>query len=322
MDGGPTAPEGASAQAATAHLPDSSGANIPTSALSAVIDSFLAWCRIEKGLAQNSLHAYARDLRHFAAFCKPHKTTDIALIQRWLESLYADKMAPRTIARRLSALRMLYDFLLREGRISSDPVRLLAAPRQWKTLPKFLTVTQVDALLEAPDAAKSRGLRDRAMLQFLYATGVRVSELCAIELSAVNLDLGIVRVFGKGRKERMIPLGSQAAAAIREYLRTGRPDLLGGRSSRYLFVTSLGSEMTRQGFWKLLKNYGKSVGIWGKLTPHVIRHSFATHLLERGADLRSLQVMLGHADITTTQIYTHVLRERLRSVVGQYHTRA
>jgi integrase/recombinase XerD len=159
------------------------------------------------------------------------------------------------------------------------------------------------------------------MLQFLYATGVRVSELCSVELAAVNLDVGVVRVLGKGRKERMVPLGAAAVSAVREYLATARPALLNGRASRYLFVTALGDKLTRQGFWKLLKGYGKEVGIWHNLTPHVLRHSFATHLLERGADLRSLQVMLGHADITTTQIYTHVLRERLRHVVHEFHPR-
>lgn len=322
MDAGSTAPESASAHPVAAPVPEGSGGGIPTSALPAAIDSFLAYCRIEKGLATNSIMAYTRDLRHFSAFCKGRPSADALAVQEYVESLYGAKMSPRTISRRLSALRTLYDFLLREGRVASDPVRLIAAPRQWQTLPKFLTVSQVDGLLAAPDVADPRGIRDRAMLQFLYATGVRVSELCAVELSAVNLDLGVVRVLGKGRKERMIPLGSQAAAAVREYLTAGRPALLKGRASRHLFVTARGAKMTRQGFWKLLKNHGKQVGIWSKLSPHVVRHSFATHLLERGADLRSLQVMLGHADITTTQIYTHVLRERLKSVVGQYHTRA
>jgi len=247
---------------------------------------------------------------------------DLVTVQAYLDTLYRDGLSPRSIARRLTSIRSLYDFLLREGRIQSDPVRLLPLPRQQSTLPTFLSAEQVDKLLCAPEADTPKGLRDRAMLQFLYATGVRVTELCHIEVSAVNADLGVVRVFGKGRKERMIPLGSEAIRAVISYATSGRPALLKGRASRYLFVTSQGGAMTRQGFWKLLKEYGKQVGMWQKLTPHVVRHSFATHLLERGADLRSLQTMLGHADISTTQIYTHVLRERLRTVLQEFHPRA
>jgi integrase/recombinase XerD len=290
--------------------------------LTASVDSFLAYCRIEKGLAQNSILAYSRDLRHFAEFCDNLPDVDAPAVQRYLDSLYRAGMSPRSIARKLTAIRGLFDFLLREGRTDSDFVRLMPMPRQWSTLPKFLTPPQVDTLLAAPPADTPRGLRDRAMFQFLYATGVRVSELCSVESNAVNLDLGYVRVFGKGRKERMIPLGKEAIATLSVYLRSARGELLSGRPSRYLFVTSRGGRMTRQGFWKLLKQHGKTVGIWHKLTPHVVRHSFATHLLERGADLRSLQVMLGHADISTTQIYTHVLRERLRQIVVEHHPRA
>lgn len=290
--------------------------------LAASVNSFLTYCRIEKGLAQNSLLAYGRDLNHFAAFCRNLPEVDAPAVQSYLDSLYKAGISPRSIARKLTSIRCLFDFLLREGRIESDFVRLMPLPRQWTTLPKFLTPAQVDSLLAAPSVETPRGMRDRAMLQFLYATGVRVSELCAVETSAVNLDLGYVRVFGKGRKERMVPLGREAASAVSEYLAAPRAKLLAARPSRYLFVTSRGGRMTRQGFWKLLKQHGKSVGIWHKLTPHAVRHSFATHLLERGADLRSLQAMLGHADISTTQIYTHVLRERLRRIVVEHHPRA
>ncbi len=301
---------------------------IPAAALAASVDAFLGFCRLEKGLTKNSLDAYRRDLSGFAGFCRERESvgdataTSVQLVQRYLDHLYARGLAARSVARQLTAIRNLYDFLLREGRINSDPVRLLPLPRREQTLPKFLSPAQVDALLAAPSGDEPRGLRDRAMLQFLYATGVRVSELCGMELAAANLELGVVRVMGKGRKERMIPLGRDAVQAVSRYLTSGRPGLLNGRSSRALFVTSRAEAMTRQGFWKLLRQYGKHAGIWHNLSPHVVRHSFATHLLERGADLRSLQAMLGHADISTTQIYTHVLRERLRSVLTQYHPRA
>jgi integrase/recombinase XerD len=300
---------------------DASGALDPA-ALKAAIDSFLTFCRLEKGLAQNSLLAYRRDLRHFAEFSTELDAVDALAVQKYLDSLYSAGLTARSIARKLSAIRTLFDFLLREGRIDTDDVRLIPTPRQWQTLPRFLTVEQVDSLLKAPDLSTARGVRDCAMLQFLYATGVRVSELCSVERNAVNLELGVVRLMGKGRKERMIPLGVPAVEAVRHYLNDARSRLLGNQSSEHLFVTGRGGRLTRQGFWKLLRQYGKQVGIWHKLTPHTLRHSFATHLLERGADLRHLQAMLGHADISTTQIYTHVLRERLREVVDRHHPRA
>jgi integrase/recombinase XerD len=205
--------------------------------------------------------------------------------------------------------------------LSADPTEKLVLPRQWKTLPKYLSMEQVDALLEAPDETKPNGLRDRAMLQLLYATGLRVSELCGVEIGGVNLTVGVVRVIGKGRKERLVPMGRSAMQAIDAYIERGRKQPT-GRNARYLFLTNRAGPMTRQAFWKLLKNYGKQVGLWQNLTPHVLRHSFATHLLERGADLRSLQTMLGHADISTTEIYTHVLRARLRATVDQHHPRS
>ncbi|MBC7926069.1 MAG: site-specific tyrosine recombinase XerD [Bryobacteraceae bacterium] len=243
-------------------------------------------------------------------------------MQAYLDGLLAAKLSSRSVARRLTTIRNLYDFLHREGQISSDPVRLIPLPRHESTLPKFLTMEQVDILLETPPPDTLRGIRDRAMLQLLYATGLRVSELCNVPVSSVNLEVGVVRVLGKGRKERIVPLGSEAVKAVTHYLGSGRPALLNGRASRSLFVTSRGAAMTRQGFWKLLREHGKRAGIWHNLTPHALRHSFATHLLERGADLRSLQAMLGHADISTTQIYTHVLRERLRTVLDKHHPRA
>ena len=290
--------------------------------LAAWMESFLDFCRIEKGLADNSLQAYRRDLTAFAEFCPPQDVANPEAIRRHLDQLYAAGLSARSISRHLASLRNFYQFLLREGKVNSDPVSTVPMPRQWKTLPKYLSTEQIDALLRAPDIAKPTGLRDRAMLEFLYATGLRVTELCQVELAGLTLDYGVVRVMGKGSKERMVPVGKSALAAVNEYLETGRPALLKGRGSKYLFVTARGSCMTRKNFWKLLVAYGKQVGIWRKLTPHVIRHSFATHLLEGGADLRSVQTMLGHADIGTTQIYTHVMKSRLRSTVDKHHPRA
>jgi integrase/recombinase XerD len=282
----------------------------------------LHFCRVEKGLAANTLSAYSTDLERFVEFCANQNPGDTRVIQAYLDSLYAAKLSPRSIARRLTTLRNFYAFLMREGHIGTDPVSVIAAPRQWQTLPKYLSTEQVDLLLNAPDCGKPSGLRDKAMLEFLYATGVRVSELCTTELAGLSLDMGVVRISGKGRKERLVPIGRSAVQAVAAYLTSGRPALLKGRTSPHVFVSAQGRCLTRQAFWKLLKGYGKKAGIWQRLTPHVVRHSFATHLLEGGADLRSVQAMLGHADITTTQIYTHVLKSRLRSTVDRHHPRA
>ena len=226
------------------------------------------------------------------------------------------------MARHVTTLRNFFGFLLREGTIASDPSEHLRAPRQWQNIPRFLNLEQIEKLVNAPEPEKPIGLRDRAMLQLLYAAGLRVSELCKVGMSDLNLEMGVVRTTGKGNKQRLVPVGKEAIRSIRAYLESGRSALLKRRASRYVFVTRRGGCMTRQAFWKLLIGYGKKTGIFHGLTPHVLRHSFATHLLEGGADLRSVQVMLGHADISTTQIYTHVVRSRLRRVVEQHHPRA
>jgi integrase/recombinase XerD len=290
--------------------------------LSAWARSFLHFCRIEKGLSTNTLAAYTTDLDRYLEFCAARNPAETQVIQAYLDSLYAAKLSPRSIARRLTTLRNFYAFLLREGHLDTDPVSVITAPRQWRTLPKYLSIQQVDLLLNAPDCTKPTGLRDKAMLEFLYATGVRVTELVTAELAGLSLDMGVVRISGKGRKERLVPIGRSAVQAVTSYLASGRPALLNGRVSPHIFISAQGRGLTRQGFWKLLRGYGKKVGIWQRLTPHVVRHSFATHLLEGGADLRSVQAMLGHSDITTTQIYTHVLKSRLRSTVDLHHPRA
>ena len=293
--------------------------------ISAEIQAFLDFCRIDKGLAENSLAAYRSDLDRFAAGCPPHLGEDFPsaeAIGLYLPSLYRDGLDGRSVARHLTTLRNFVAFLLREGRMSGDPTAMLALPRQWKNLPKFLNHNEIDRLLEAPDPAKPTGLRNRAMVELLYSSGLRVSELCELQLSDLNEELGVVRVLGKGNKQRLVPVGSSALRALEEYKRTARVALLKGRGSKYLFVTARGTRLTRQCFWALLRKCGTKAGILRRLTPHVLRHSFATHLLEGGADLRSVQTMLGHADISTTQIYTHVMRSRLREIVDRHHPRA
>jgi integrase/recombinase XerD len=285
--------------------------------------AFLNFCRLEKGLAANSLAAYSADLSNFSAFIgAAAEFPGEADLERYVQELYASGLSARSIARRLATLRNFYGFLLREGLIDTDPAERLRAPRQWRTIPKFLNLEEINKIIEAPDLSRPTGARDRAMVELLYASGLRVSELCRIGVGDIELDLGVLRVTGKGNKQRLVPAGKPAVKAVEEYLANARGRLLKGRASRYLFVTARGGAMTRQGFWKLLRGHARKAGIFRDLSPHVLRHSFATHLLEGGADLRSVQVMLGHADISTTQIYTHVMRSRLRDAVEKHHPRA
>ena len=291
--------------------------------ISAPIAAFLDFCRIEKGLAKTSVDSYRLDLERFTASLHPgDNLEDAVCLRRYLDSLYQAGMASRSIARHLTTLRNFYRFLLEKGSITTDPTELLTAPKQWQSLPKYLNNQQINDLITTPDLTRPQGLRDRAMLEFLYATGLRVSELCKVKVSDLEMNMGFVRVVGKGNKHRIVPVGKSALEAVARYLESGRPRLLKGRASPYLFATNRGGAMSRQAFWKLLGGYGKQAGIFHDLTPHTLRHTFATHLLEGGADLRSVQTMLGHADISTTQIYTHVMRSRLRRTVDEHHPRA
>ena len=286
---------------------------------------FLDFCRMEKGLAENSVSSYALDLERFTAFSGGREIPvpeTAEQIQAYLDSLYAAGLAGRSVARHLTTIRNFYRHLQREQVMAHNPTELMGAPKIGQALPHYLNAGDMERLLEAPPAGTPNGMRDRAMLQLLYASGLRVSELCAVELNDLNLTLGYLRVTGKGNKQRVAPMGQTAIRAIEAYVTAGRPAILKGRASRYIFVTSRGSKMTRQGFWKLLAAHGRSCGLFHNLSPHVLRHTFATHLLEGGADLRSVQTMLGHADIGTTQIYTHIARDRLRAVVDRHHPRA
>ena len=285
----------------------------------------MSFCRVEKGLAKNTLDAYGRDLAALATYCAD-RGWDLARIgseqlRQFLDSRYKVRLSSGTIARQLVTIRNFYLFLVKEKIVPADPTADITAPRQWKRLPKFLTAEEVKRLLEAPDGSHPMGVRDRAMLELLYATGLRVSELVAVRSADLNAELGVLRTLGKGNKHRLVPVGRAALAALEGYA-PARRQLLRGWSSEYLFVTARGGPLTRQAFWHRLRFYGRKAGLRRPLTPHVLRHSFATHLLEGGADLRSVQMMLGHADIATTQIYTHVVRDRLRQVFDQHHPRA
>ncbi len=292
----------------------------------ALIQDFLHYLKVERGLANNTLLAYGRDLAKFERYLKvkgrlPRQVRQ-GEVDEFARDLSRRGLAPRSIARALNAVRMFYRYLVMEKIVSIDPTTEIRAPRTWKTLPRFLTLEEVDDLLGAPDQENPLGLRDAAMVELLYATGLRVSEMIAVRVRDPNLDVGYLTCVGKGNKERLVPLARTAVRRIRTYLDKSRPMLLKKGNQSVLFLNSRGGRMSRQGFWKVLKKYGRIIGLRGKLSPHMLRHSFATHLLERGADLRSVQMMLGHADISTTQIYTHINRERLKKIYKNYHPRA
>jgi integrase/recombinase XerD len=291
-----------------------------------LIEDFLHYLTVERGLAKNSVLAYGHDLAKFGRFLN-HKGRSARHIRQgeideFARRLSQDGLAARSIARALNAVRMFYRFLVAEKVVADDPTAQVRSPRMLKSLPRYLTLEEVDRLLGSPDPGTPLGLRDAAMVELLYATGLRVSELISLRVRDINLEAGYLRCVGKGSKERLVPMGRQASQKLRAYLESGRPSIVPGGAPPALFLNSRGRGLSRQGFWKILKRYGKTVGLRGRLSPHVLRHSFATHLLERGADLRSVQMMLGHADISTTQIYTHINRERLRKIYRDFHPRA
>ena len=284
------------------------------------IDQFLKYLRIEKGVAENTIQAYRHDL---AMYREHLGFTDLlhagaSDVSSFLKFLYARKLKPRSATRAFAAVRGLHRFLILEKATLENPTSNVEQPRWWKPLPNVLVLEEVDKLLASPKTDSPKGLRDRAMLEVLYATGLRVSELIGLKLDGVNLEAGFVRCMGKGSKERIVPLGDSAAEAVAVYLKSRQVR----KPTNYLFLSNRGDKLSRMGFWKILKGYGIQAGIRKKLTPHVLRHSFATHLLERGADLRAVQTMLGHSNISTTEIYTHVMRERLKEIYKSYHPRA
>lgn len=291
----------------------------------AAIDAYLDHLRVERRLAALTLESYGRDLAALARFLEERGLAVEAVTRQDLEAfvraLMSAGLSPRSAARAVACVRGFYRFLVLDRRLETSPADDLSAPRAWPALPHFLTIEEVDRLIAAPDVSTPRGVRDRAMVELLYATGLRVSELVGLRPADLNLDAGYLSCTGKGQKERFVPIGDEAASWVRRYLREGRPSLLEGRSSPRLFLNARGGALSRVGFWKILKGYALQAGLPGDLSPHVLRHSFATHLLDRGADLRAIQMMLGHADLSTTQIYTHVLDARMRAVYEKFHPR-
>jgi integrase/recombinase XerD len=290
------------------------------------IAAYLDHLRVARRLAEHTLASYGRDLailgRFAAGLERPLAALDRADLEAAVRDRVAGGAAPRSVARYVAAVRGFYRFLVLDRRIERSPADDLRAPRAWPGLPTYLSADDVDRLLGAPDTSTPRGLRDRALIELLYATGLRVSELVRLKVADVALDQGFLTCLGKGGKERMVPIGDSAVQWVQRWLAGGRGTMLNGRTSPWLFVSGpRGTPLTRVGFWKLLKRHGTSVGVGDILSPHVVRHSFATHLLDRGADLRAIQMMLGHADLSSTQIYTHVLEARLRSVYDRFHPR-
>lgn len=295
-----------------------------------IIEQFIDVVWMERGLSKNTLSAYRTDLENFVTWLKKTSGENLSdlmieanrdVIQKYFSELESREISPRSRARLLSSLRLFYAYLLREKIIEVDPVALIDAPKLGRSLPKILSEKDVESLLMAPDTATLLGLRDRSLFEVLYATGLRVSELVGLELSQINLIQGVLRVTGKGNKERLVPLGEEAINWVEKYLNFARSDLLKGQVTDALFVTKRGGAMTRQAFWYLIKRYAFQAEIASDISPHTLRHAFATHLLNNGADLRVVQMLLGHSDLSTTQIYTHVANERLKSLHSQHHPR-
>lgn len=292
-----------------------------------VVDEYLRFIQIEKGLSENTIAAYRRDLNHYLNYLAAQKISNLdfidrQIVQQWFGVLHDEGRSTKSIARFTSTIRSFHQFALREKYAAKDPTVLIETPKYERKLPDVLSIDEIDLLLTTPETSKNNGYRDRTMLELLYATGIRVSELINIEVEDVNLLMGFVKVFGKGNKERIIPLGETVIELLKTYIENVRPQLLKKQVTHTLFLNMQGKPLTRQGIWKIIKQTGAKAGIQKRLTPHTLRHSFATHLLENGADLRAVQEMLGHSDISTTQLYTHVSKTQIRKMYQKYHPRA
>lgn len=294
--------------------------------LDKISDLYIKHIVLEKGLAANSLESYTHDLGVFVSFMVKNsidhiENVDTTAILAWLINLKKEGLAARSRARHIITIRGLFKFLLKEEIITADPVKMVDIPKTGFYLPEVMTIEEIEKLLSVPDKTVPRELRNAAMIEIIYGAGLRVSELINMKMQDINFDAGFVRIFGKGSRERVVPVGSHARAQTLEWIRSGRPQMLVNTASRYLFVARAGKPMTRQGFWKIIKRYSLKAGIRRNITPHTFRHSFATHLIEGGADLRSVQTMLGHADIATTQIYTHISKAHLLEMHQKFHPR-
>jgi len=294
--------------------------------LSDLIDGFMSYLSVERGLADNTLLAYRRDLKKYTEHLTQAGIASVAQVKRdkITDYIYAQKkhgLSSSSICRSLAAIKMFHRFLVRERLAKDDPTDLIDTPRMWKRVPDVLSQSEIESIITASEGKDDQSVRDNAILELFYASGMRVSELSNLKMENVNFEVGYVRCLGKGRKERIIPIGRSASQAVQHYCSAVRPKLLKGKVSTDIFLSRLGKRLSRQSIWKMIKRYARKANITKTIKPHTLRHSFATHLLEHGADLRSVQEMLGHADISTTQIYTHVDRERLRSVHKQFHPR-
>ncbi|MDO9533813.1 MAG: site-specific tyrosine recombinase XerD [Bacillota bacterium] len=295
--------------------------------MESILKDFIYYLSVERGLADNTLESYQRDLKKYLLFLQQQNIKDFSSTSRTLISQYLLQernkgLSPSTLSRNLASIRSFYQFLLMEHIIQENPAIELESPKTEKKLPRVLSFQDMEILLEQPKTKETIGMRDKAMLELSYATGIRVSELVHLNINNLNIKMGFVRCEGKGNKERMIPLGTFAIRSLQDYLLNGRSRLVKQMEEKALFINQHGKRLTRQGFWKILKKYALKAGISSEITPHTLRHSFATHLLENGADLRSVQEMLGHADISTTQIYTQVTRQKIKEVYNQTHPRA
>lgn len=290
------------------------------------LDTFLSYLSVERGLSRNTIISYQEDINAYMAFLKAMHTASLTATKRsdisdFMLSQKDKGLSANSVARRLAAIKAFYKFLVRERVIRDDPSSLIDSPKLWKKIPDTLSANEVEALLAQPNIRDKQGIRDKAILEALYATGMRVSEAAGLKKDNVNLEVGFLRCYGKGNKERIIPLGRKAISSLKRYISESRPKLLKNKQSEYLFLNRFGKRISRQSLWKIIKRYARQARIKKPIRPHILRHSFATHLLERGADLRSVQEMLGHANISTTQIYTHVSKERLKAIHRMFHPR-
>lgn len=291
-----------------------------------LVEAFLNYLSVERGLALNTIVSYRRDINSYIDFLSSMRIENLSKtakndITNFMLYQKDRNVSANSIARRLAAIKSFYRFLLRERILKADPSSLIDSPKLWRKIPETLSTNEIEALLSQPNIKDMRGIRDKAILETLYATGMRVSEAAGLKIDNVNLDIGFVRCLGKGNKERVIPIGSKAITSLKRYLAVSRPRQLKNRQNNHLFLNRFGRKISRQSLWKIIKNYARQAKIKKAIKPHLLRHSFATHLLERGADLRSVQEMLGHANISTTQIYTHISKQRLKTIHKMFHPR-